>query len=239
MKQVPMRSLSRAIGDFVRVRGRQNREELVRERERQNREELRRQAWHLALRVRAQSMLHEETLLALFLRAQEASGAVLEIGAYTGSGTVMLAKGVEASGRTAPVMTIEVGGSHDHPDRPSTNILADLHATIARYGLSQRVTVMEGWSNQFQSRVSSCLNGEKIGLLFIDADGDAERDFKIYRPMLHDDAILVVDDYFVSGGEAKLKEQITRPWIDRMVEQDVVRTIGIYPWGTWFGRLHS
>jgi len=197
----------------------------------------RREAWQLALQVRSQSMLHEETLLALALRAQEARGAVLEIGAYTGAATVMLAKGVEASGRASPVVTIEVGGAHDHPDLPSKDIIADLNATLARYGLSRRVTVVQGRAAKVLKQVEPHLAGEKIGLLFIDADGLPERDFAVYRPLLRDDAVVAIDDYTVFEGEAKLKEDLTRPWVDAMVERGAMRPIGIYPWGTWFGRL--
>ena len=198
---------------------------------------LRKAAWPLAMQLKPRSMLHEETLLALFLRAQDASGAVLEIGPYTGCSTVMLAKGVEASHRASPVITIEVGGSYDHPAVPSTDILADLRATLALYRVSERVTIVEGWSNVVQAEVAARLGGEKIGLLFIDADGEPGRDFTIYRPMLRDDAFLVVDDYVVSGGIAQLKADATRPWVDGMVERGAVQTIGVYPWGTWFGRL--
>ncbi len=182
-------------------------------------------------------MLHEETLLALFLRAEEVQGAVLEIGAYIGGGTVMLAKGVEASLRTSPVITIEFGGSYDHPDLPSADIIADLHATLARYRVRDRVTVIQGRAAKVQQQVENCLKGEKIGLLFMDADGLPERDYLVYRSMLRDDAIVAVDDYVVSEGEAKAKETLTRPWIDSMVEQQVFKTIGLYPWGTWFGQL--
>src|SRR5262245_43843847 len=70
---------------------------------------------NLAQQIKPQSMLHEEALVRLYQCAARTRHAILEIGAFTGGATVMLARAMIQSGNKSPLITIEAGGAQDHP----------------------------------------------------------------------------------------------------------------------------
>jgi predicted O-methyltransferase YrrM len=194
----------------------------------------------LAMDIKPQSMLHRLTLLRLYHYAYQAKpNAILELGAFTGAATVVMAKAQEASGSTAPLISVELGGHRNTRDLPSLNIIADLHATLHEYDVQQRVRVVEGLSRAatVSQQVSQALNGHRIGLLFIDTDNDVAGDFSTYKEHLADNAILGIDDYLSNDKVAALKATSVRTWVDGMIASGKLLSLGVVPWGTWFGRL--
>ncbi len=94
---------------------------------------------------KTRSMLAVESLLLMRALAIEAQGAILEIGAYIGGGTLALADGARASGGK-PLVTIDIGGAYDHPTMPSKDILADWRETLDSFGYSGASQLVVGWA---------------------------------------------------------------------------------------------
>jgi predicted O-methyltransferase YrrM len=119
---------------------------------------------------------------------------------------------------------------------PTNDIVADLRSNVERYGLSGIVHIMEGFTTDppIDAAVDCILAGRKIGLLFLDADGNVERDFDLYRARLSRGSILVYDDYF--SEHAPEKQTPIKTWVDQAVASGVVENLGLYRWGTWVGR---
>jgi predicted O-methyltransferase YrrM len=185
-----------------------------------------------------QSMLHHEVLTMLEHAAATVKGAVVEIGAYVGGGTIAMTTGIRDSGRDVPMFTIEPGGSYpDHPHLPSVDIVADWLQNLRRRGLERFVTLLRGLSSDpiIQQTVREALvtGGVSIGLLSIDADGDVQRDFNAYLPLCGKGCLLVVDDY--SGPLENTKTSSTQCAVDALVAAGQARSLGVFGWGTWFG----
>jgi predicted O-methyltransferase YrrM len=187
-------------------------------------------------RAKAISMLHQETLQLLYSFTEQAPGDVLEIGAYLGGGTVVMGLAAKASAKR--VITIEPGGKHDNPHLPSDDIWADLRRNIAAWGVSDAITPIHGVSYREDTlgQVSKLFpNGRKIGLLVVDADGLVARDFALYRSLLAEHALLVIDDWEHVGGD--LKSQHVRPFIEHGLAEGVLHDLGIHLWSTWAGQV--
>jgi predicted O-methyltransferase YrrM len=185
--------------------------------------------------ARAISMLHEDVLQLLAYFAATTDGAILEIGPYIGGSTVALAAGNVSRGR--PFVTIEVGGAYrEHPHLPSDDIIRDLRRNLRHFGMERSVSVVCGWCHKstVRKKVAEHLNGEKIGLFAIDADGLLEPSLSAYCNLLRDDCVIVIDDYESTGSE---KGALVRPFVRRQVEQGTFIEYGIFGWGTWIGRL--
>src|SRR5260370_422223 len=88
------------------------------------------------------------------------------------------------------------------------------------------------------SRWTSSLNRCCIGLLFIDTDNDVAGDFSTYMTHLADNAILGCDDYLSDDKVAARKATFVKAWVDGMVARGELLSLGVVPWGTWFGRLN-
>lgn len=178
------------------------------------------------------SMLHPETLRILWEFSALSSGPILELGPYMGGSTIAMAL---ASGNK-PVITIEKGGSYNHPQLPSQDIIADLKQNLALYGVDKKVSVIEG-HNDAQATIDAVrseLKGKKAGLVFMDSDGRLDRDFPVYRQFLTDDAFVVFDDYETEA--AAEKSALVRPFVQNGIKEGYLTEFGIYPWGTWVGR---
>jgi predicted O-methyltransferase YrrM len=192
-------------------------------------------------RIKPKTMLHQETLTLLDYFAREARQGILEIGPYTGYSTVVMAKALTSD---IPMMTVEVGGSYDHPQLPSSDIVADLRKNLALEGVSDRVCVIEGHSND--ERVKREVrrhfpSGRKIDLLVIDADGHVGRDISAFEDLLADGAVIMCDDYDLPeirehDGGAELKKGLTSSWLDDAVRSGLLMELGVYKWATWFGQ---
>jgi predicted O-methyltransferase YrrM len=180
------------------------------------------------------SMLHPETLRILWNLAAMSRGPILELGPYVGGSTIALAKG-SRSGSGAPIITVEKGGRHGREAVPTADILADLRNNLARFEVANGVTILEGHNNapEIEEKLSSFLSGEKIGVLFIDADRKVTRDFSIYRKYLADDAFIILDDY--ESDIAPNKAASIRPFVERGIKDGVFCDLGVYQWGTRVG----
>ena len=182
------------------------------------------------------SMLHVDVLLLLRLLALSARGGILEIGPYVGGSTIAIASGVR-DGKSSTFVSIEPGGKYlEHPEYPSGDILGDLKDNLRTANVSQYVTVVEGHSDNsaVRERVHDLLHEPGVSLLFIDADGEVDRDMELYRPLLKPDCFVVFDDYLSPGAEKK--EIRVRSFVDDEVRQGRLDPLGVFGWGTWFGR---
>ena len=140
-------------------------------------------------RLKPISMLSTETLALLHAFAAKSEGAILEIGPFVGGSTVALA----SAGRD--VISIEVGGRSEHPVVGTDDILRDLRRNIAAYGLSEKVTLLPMWASEAYWRLPSVLDGRKIGMIFIDADGHVLQHVSHLQKHMTDDCLIVLDDY--------------------------------------------
>jgi len=186
-------------------------------------------------RMKQRSMLHQETLSLLDHFARRAEHGIVEIGTYVGGATAVMAKALKETGSTVPMISIEPGGAHNHPQLPSNDFLRDLKATLASEGVSDRVQIIENRSRAPETlgAVRAALSGRKIDMFVIDADGWVGKDVAHYEPLLCDGAIIVLDDYHCEG--VNVKENLVRNWVDGAVAEGLLRELGVFKWGTWFG----
>lgn len=191
--------------------------------------------------LKKRSMLHQETLGLLHHFSSEADGAVVEIGSYIGGATVALARGLIAGKKSGPVVTVERGGSLAHPTLPTRDKIGDIRKTLHQFDVLDRVTVVEGASGEEAAtrRIVEALGGRRIALLVIDADGQIDRDWKLYRGMMSDDAIICCDDYATVSDPPPRKQAEIERWVDAAITDGLVTDLGLYPWATWFGQVRT
>jgi predicted O-methyltransferase YrrM len=182
------------------------------------------------------SMLHIDVLVLIYYFAKTTAGSILEIGAYLGGGTIAAAWGVRDSERQRAIVSIEPGGACEHPRLPTKNILKDLKKNLAKWGVSDRVTVMEGFARDKTviARVKEQLAPGSVDLLIIDADGDVKSNVEVYGPLLSENCWVVIDDYYCPAPGSK--DVFVRPQIHALVETGQLETLGFYGWATWVGR---
>ena len=183
-------------------------------------------------------MLSRDVLSRLLLLASHTRGPILEVGPYIGGSTTALCGGARLSG--ARIVTIEAGGSYsDHPTLPSRDILFDLRANLRRWNNEAMVTIIEGFAQDHAARYRArqALGSEPVQLLFVDADGDVATILFLYRRLLADDVVLVLDDYAAEGAPDKIAR--VRPFVDDLVRQGAFVEYGVFEGGTWFGRLNG
>ena len=178
-------------------------------------------------------MLGEPALALLNKLAALRDGPVIELGPYIGGSTIAL-----ASGARADVITVEIGGANaGHDAIPSADIIADLRRNLDKAGLSDRVAVVDGHfrSPAALEAVERLLRGRRAGLVFVDVHPGTEIALSLYARFLAEDAFVVVDDY--SSEIAREKAAQVRAFVDRAVAGGIMREIGVFGWGTWFGGL--
>lgn len=163
--------------------------------------------------------------------ARISRGAILEIGPYVGASTIALSLGLR--GQNRPFFTVEAGGASPHPSRGSDDILRDLKANIAQAGAGGMVTVIEAWAQEACEKLPALLKGEKVGLLFIDADGAVDEHLNYSKHFLHEDCLLVFDDWFSEG-----KGDRVRAVVEKLVARGAVIPYGVLG-DAWFGRLNG
>jgi predicted O-methyltransferase YrrM len=185
--------------------------------------------------ARTFSMLHEESLLLMHYFALRARGAILELGAYLGAGTVAMASALKATGRGRHI-TVELGGAYDHPEIPSSDIVSDLQGNIDRFGLRDVAHVVQGWTHDTAvvASVERLLDGSQVDLLVIDADGEVKKHFDIYERFLSDACMIILDDFIIATGPSK--DLGVRDWIAQAADAGLVRDLGVHKWATWFGQ---
>ena len=183
--------------------------------------------------ARRVSMLHEASLWALQQCAAMSDGPILELGPYIGGSSIALAAGAHDG-----VISGEKGGSNPiHPEIPTEDSILDMRRNLDRVGLLDRVTIVDGDILDFAvaERVKTALNGRKAGMIFVDIDPATDIAIKLYSPMIADNAFLVIDD--CSSEIAVDKAESVKAFIACGLRAKAIEPIGIYPWGTWFGRL--
>src|SRR5213080_3674569 len=153
---------------------------------------------------RAASMLHLDVLLLIYHFAKFGTGNILEIGPYIGGSTIAAAIGARESGSAKKIISIEIGGRLEHRRIPSRNIFKDLKKNLARFGVSESVTLINGYSYQETtiSAIQQMLGRGEVGLFIFDADDNVRRDLDCYGDLLADRCWLVIDDYFGLGAKA-------------------------------------
>ena len=183
---------------------------------------------------RAASMLHVDVLLLIYHFAKFGTGNILEIGPYIGGSTIAAALGARESGTRKKIVTIESGGQLKHPRLPSRNIIKDLKKNLARFGVFEDVTLIEGRSSQenTKSAVRQIFGTGEVGLFMFDADGNPRRDLNYYGDLLVNHCWVMIDDYFGPG----MKAAPIRAHVDEMVSAGMLVPLGYYGWSTWIGQ---
>ena len=184
---------------------------------------------------RAASMLHMDVLLLIYHFARFGPGNILEIGPYIGGSTIAAAFGVRDSGVPKKILSIEAGGRLKHFRLSSRNIIKDLKKNLARFGVTEDVTLINGRSfdEATISAVRQTLGSGGVGLFIFDADNNVRRDLDCYGDLLSDRCWLVIDDYFGPAKAAPLRAQV-----DELVSAGKIVPVGYYGWGTWIGQWH-
>src|SRR5438876_6693802 len=147
---------------------------------------------------RAASMLHLDILLLIYHFAKFGTGNILEIGPYVGGSTIAAAIGARESSSAKKIISVEIGGRLKHVRIPSRNIFKDLKKNLARFGVLEDVTLINGRSFEetTKSAVRQMLGSGEVSLFIFDADNNVRRDLDCYGDLLADNCWLVLDDYF-------------------------------------------
>ena len=184
---------------------------------------------------RAASMLHMDVLLLIYHFARFGPGDILEIGPYIGGSTIPAAFGVRDSGVPKKILSIEAGGRLKHFRLSSRNIIKDLKKNLARFGVLEDVTLINGRSfdEATISAVRQTLGSGEVGLFIFDADNNVRRDLDCYGDLLSERCWLVIDDYSGPAKAAPLRAQV-----DELVSAGRIVPFGYYGWGTWIGQWH-
>ena len=182
---------------------------------------------------REASMLHTDVLLLIYHFTRFGAGNVLEIGPYVGGSTIAAAFGARESGMQKKIITVEAGGSVKHFRLSSRNIIKDLKKNLARFGVADDVTLINGRSSDgaIISEVRRRLSRREVSLFIFDADNDVRRDLDCYGDLLNDGCWVVIDDYFGPAKAAPLSAQV-----DALVSEGRLVPFGYYGWGTWVGQ---
>jgi cephalosporin hydroxylase len=182
---------------------------------------------------REASMLHMDVLLLIYHFARFGAGNVLEIGSYVGGSTIAAAFGARESGTQKKIITIEAGGSVKHFRLSSRNIIKDLKKNLARFGVAEDVTLINGRSSDqaIISEVRRRLSSREVSLFIFDADNDVRRDLDYYGGLLNEGCWVVIDDYFGPVKAAPLRAQV-----DVLVSEGLLVPFGYFGWGTWVGQ---
>jgi predicted O-methyltransferase YrrM len=189
---------------------------------------------HQIMKAADYSMLSEDVLVLIYHMAKICEGGILEIGSFLGASTVAAGLGVRASGREKKFLSIEPGGELKDHKLASRNIFKDLTKHVARAGLTNAVTLLNGSSfdPNVIANVNATFGAREIGLFIFDADANVRRDIDCYGDRLADGCWMVVDDYISSTNKAGP----TRAQIDELTAEGRLRPLGFYGWGSWVGR---
>jgi len=191
---------------------------------------------HLEKFGKRESMVHLDVLVLTYHLARICRGSILEIGAFRGGATVAAAWGVRDAREAKKLITIEPGGSLRKHPLATRNILGSLKRNLARQGVAERVTIVEGHSFEPEvvAAVHRTLDAAQVGLLILDADANCKRDINCYGPKLMDGCWLIIDDYGGSADNSKVSA--TKTQVDELVNSGRLLPLGYYGFGTWVGR---
>ena len=189
---------------------------------------------HQIMKAADYSMLSEDVLVLIYHMAKVCDGGILEIGSFLGASTVAAGMGARDSGKSKPFVSIEPGGALKDHKLATKNIFKDLTKHVARAGLTDSVTLLNGSSfdETIIAAVKNRFRAGEVGLFIFDADANVRRDIDCYGNLLRDGCWIVIDDYI----SATDKAGPTRAQVDELIEQKRLRPLGFYGWGTWMGR---
>jgi predicted O-methyltransferase YrrM len=189
---------------------------------------------HQIMKAADYSMLSEDVLVLICHMAKICDGGILEIGSFLGASTVAAGLGVRASGREKKFISIEPGGALKDHKLATKNIFKDLTKHVARAGLADAVTLLNGFSfdETVTAAVKQRFGAREVGLFIFDADANVRRDIECYSSLFRDGCWCVIDDY-ISATE---KAGPTRMQVDELVGARRLVPLGFYGWGTWVGR---
>src|SRR5205823_13607439 len=121
-----------------------------------------------------ESMVHLDVMVLTYHLARICRGSILEIGAFRGGTTVAAAWGVRDAREAQKLIAIEPGSSLRKHRLATRNILRSLQRNLARQGVAERVTILEGHSfeREVVAAVHGTLDADQVGLLILDADAN-------------------------------------------------------------------
>ncbi|MEY2520916.1 MAG: hypothetical protein QOF24_2675 [Verrucomicrobiota bacterium] len=180
------------------------------------------------------SMLAVDVLVLIYHFAKISEGSILEIGSFVGGSTVAAGLGARDSGRQKKIISIEPGGRLKDHKLATKDIFKDLKKNLARAGLLDAVTLINGLSfdETTIAAVREMTQPNEIGLFIFDADSNVRRDIDCYGDRFAPGCWVVIDDYF-SESE---KGGPTRNQVDELGAAGRLQPLGFYGWGTWVGR---
>jgi predicted O-methyltransferase YrrM len=184
-------------------------------------------------RARSLSMLGEAALSMLEQLAIRSNGPIIELGPYIGGSTLAMATGCQHG-----LVTIELGGENPRDDHlASKDIIADLQRNLRDANVADRVKIIQGHfrSAAVYDQLVYDMAGTAAGLLFVDVHPGTELALSLYARLLRDDAFVIVDD--IQSEIATEKAALVRGFIEKLTTAGILVEIGIFGWGTWFGRL--
>jgi predicted O-methyltransferase YrrM len=180
------------------------------------------------------SMLAVDVLVLIYHFAKISEGSILEIGSFVGGSTVAAGLGARHSGRQKKIISIEPGGRLKDHKLATKDIFKDLKKNLARAGLLDAVTLINGLSFDTTTiaAVRAMVGPSEIGLFIFDADANVRRDIDCYGDRFSPGCWVVIDDYISESD----KGGPTRAQVDELVAADRLQPLGFYGWGTWIGR---
>jgi predicted O-methyltransferase YrrM len=189
---------------------------------------------HQLMKAADYSMLSEDVLVLVYHLAKICDGGILEIGSFLGASTVAAGMGARDSGKQKPFVSIEPGGQLKDHKLATKNIFKDLTKHVARAGLSDCVTLLNGSSfdNEVIATVKARFGAGEVGFFIFDADANVRRDIDCYRSLFANGCWIVIDDYI----SATNKAGPTRAEVDALTADGRLQPLGFYGWGTWIGR---
>src|SRR3954470_11849081 len=189
---------------------------------------------HQLMKAADYSMLSEDVLVLIYHMAKVCDGGILEIGSFLGASTVAAGMGARDSAKSKPFVSIEPGGALKDHKLATKNIFKDLAKHVARAGLTDNVTLLNGSSfdETIIAAVKNRFGAGEVGFFIFDADANLRRDLDCYGNLLRDGCWIVIDDYI----SATDKAGPTRALVDELIAQGRLRALGFYGWGTWMGR---
>jgi len=189
---------------------------------------------HQIMKAADYSMLSEDVLVLIYHMAKVCDGGILEIGSFLGASTVAAGMGARASGREKKFISIEPGGALKDHKLATKNIFKDLTKHVARAGLENAVTLLNGFSfdDQVIATVKNTFAAGEVGFFIFDADANVRREIDCYQDLFADGCWMAIDDYI----SATSKAGPTREHVDELTAAGRLRPLGFYGWGTWIGR---
>lgn len=189
---------------------------------------------HQLMKAADHSMLSIDVLVLIYHFAKICDGSILEIGSFVGASTIAAGLGARDSGRPKKIISIEPGGPLRDHRLATKDIFKDLKKNLARAGLLEAVTLINGSSfdETTIAAVRELMGPNEIGLFIFDADANVRRDIDCYGDRFAPGCWVVIDDYI----SATDKGGPTRAQVDELITAGRLQALGFYGWGTWLGR---